>query len=161
MSQKLCACHCAVCTRGFVCHEQQKTKLLFPTMHQDFDSMIGRVVDIVGIGIGDRGRSCEEHRVCGRVLAPDVIVRLRKEEIMVEGRIEVAICVYWVTDSVDRCRVGFLPRYMAVYADCLNGVLAQVSDVFDESHPSPSIRKKVHHNHGYCEATILDPRDII
>ena len=81
------------------------------------DTMIGRVVDIIGIGIGDQGRSCEEHRICGMVLAPDVIVRLRKEEIIVEGKIEVAICMYWVMDSVERCHVGFLPRFMKVYAD--------------------------------------------
>ena len=76
------------------------------------NNMTDRVVDIVGIGIGDRGRSCEEHTVCGSVLQPDVLVRLLKEEVMVEGRIETAICVYWVTDSVERCRVGFLPRFM-------------------------------------------------
>ena len=55
------------------------------------DTMVGRVVDIVGIAIGDQGRSCEDHRICGMVLAPGVIVRLRKEEIMVEGRIEVYV----------------------------------------------------------------------
>ena len=65
----------------------------------------GRVVDVVGIAIGDRGRSCEEHDICGRILHPDVLVRFVKEEIMVEGKIEVAISVYWVTDSVERCRV--------------------------------------------------------
>ncbi len=67
----------------------------------------GRVVDVVGIAIGDRGRSCEEHEICGRILLPDVLVRFVKEEIMVDGKIEVAISVYWVTDSVERCRVGF------------------------------------------------------
>jgi hypothetical protein len=126
----------------------------------DAIDMTGRVVDIVGIGIGDRGRSCEEHSICGRVLAPDVLVRLVKEEIQVGDNFEVAISVYWVTDSVERCRVGFLPRFMIPYADSLNGLLAQVTDVFDESAASPSIRKKVHHNHGYCNATILDPRVI-
>ena len=51
--------------------------------------MIGRVVEIVGIQIGDRGRSCEEHIAhCGVVLAPDVLVRLLVEEIMVNGRLE-------------------------------------------------------------------------
>jgi len=35
------------------------------------NDMIGRVIDIVGIAIGDRGRSCEEHiAYCGVV--PDV-----------------------------------------------------------------------------------------
>ena len=118
------------------------------------------VVDIVGIGIGDRGRSCEEHTICGRVLQPDVLVRLLKEEIMVDGHIETSISVYWVTDSVKRCRVGFLTRFMIPYANSFNGLLAQVTDVFNEYASSPEIRKKVHHNHGFCRAVILDPKKI-
>ena len=126
------------------------TRLHNTITDRNSNEMIGRVVDIVGIGIGDRGRSCEEHRICGRVLEPDVIVRLMKEEIMVEGRIEKVVCVYWVTDSVERCRVGFLPRFMVPYADSLNGMLAQVTEVFNEHDPLPAIRKKVHRNLGFC-----------
>lgn len=121
--------------------------------------MIGRVVDIVGINIGDCGRSCEEHiAYCGVVLAPDVLVRLVKEDIMVEGRIETVVAAYWVTDSVERCRVGFVPRFMVVqHADSLNGLLAQVTEVFNKYHPSAAIREKVHRNFGFCHVTILDP----
>ncbi len=123
-------------------------------------NMIGRVVEIVGIQIGDRGRSCEEHiSHCGVILAPDVLVRLLVEEIMVDGHLERAICVYWVTDSIERCRVGFLPRHMIRYADSLDGLLAQVSEIYDETHPSPAIREKVYRNHGFCHATILDPEE--
>ncbi len=118
------------------------------------------IADIVGIGIGDRGRSCEEHTICGTVLQPDVLVRLLKEEIMVDGRIETAISVYWVTDSVKRCRVGFLPYFMIHYANSFNGLLVQVTDVFDKYASSPEIRNKVHHNHGFCRAVILDPKKI-
>ena len=118
-------------------------------------------MDVVGIGIGDRGRSCEEHEICGCVLYPDVIVRFVKEEIMVEGRIEVVIAVYWVTDSIERCRVVFLPRFLVPSSDSLDGVLAQVTEVFDESHSSASVRKKVYHNHGYCHATILSSKSSI
>ena len=31
----------------------------------------GIVVDIVGIEVGDHGRSCEEHEICGSVLRND------------------------------------------------------------------------------------------
>ena len=75
--------------------------------------MIGRVVDIVGIFIGDHGRSCKKHKVyCGVVLAPDVLVHLMKEKTMVKGRLETAICVYWATDSVEQlgfCLVTWCP----------------------------------------------------
>ena len=92
------------------------------------------------------------------VLAPDVLIRLVKEEILVEGKIETVVSDYWVTDSVEQCRVGFLPQYMVVkYADSLNGMLAQVTDVFDDHHPSAAIREKVNRNFRYCHATILDP----
>jgi hypothetical protein len=121
--------------------------------------MIGRVIEIVGIAVGDRGRSCEEHvAYCGVVLAPDVLVRLVKEEILVDGRIETVVSAYWVTDSIERCRVGFLPRYMvAKHADGLNGLLAQVTEVFDKHNESAAIREKVYRNYGFCNATILDP----
>ena len=123
------------------------------------NEMFGRVFDIVGIAVGDRGRSCEEHvTFCGVVLVPDVLVRLVKEEIVVEGKIETVVSAYWVTDSVERCRVGFLPRFLvAKHADKVNGLLAQVTEVFDNHHPSPAIREKVHRNFGFCHATILDP----
>jgi len=78
----------------------------------------GVTVDIVGIIESDRGRSCEEHACCGDVLAEDVCVRLRREQILVPNRLgkkgamkeEMAYTVNWVTDGQDRCRVGFLPR---------------------------------------------------
>ena len=46
----------------------------------------GVVVEIVGTERGDQGRSCEEHLNCGEVMAEDVVVRLRKVQILVEGR---------------------------------------------------------------------------
>ena len=46
----------------------------------------GVVVDIVGTNRSDRGRSCEEHPDgCGAVvLMDDIVVRIRKEQILVE-----------------------------------------------------------------------------
>ena len=69
--------------------------------------MIGRVIDIIGINIGDHGCSCKEHiAYCGVVLAPDVLVRLVKEDVMVEGRIETVITAYWVTDLVEPANIA-------------------------------------------------------
>jgi hypothetical protein len=73
----------------------------------------GVVVEIVGTGMGDRGCSCEEHpNNCGEVLAGDVVVRLCKVQIVVDGCKETAIGAYWVSDGIDCCRVGFLPCHM-------------------------------------------------
>jgi hypothetical protein len=62
-------------------------------------------------------------------LEPDVVVRLRKVQLMVEGREEKAIAAIWVTDGMDRCRVGFLPRHMVKHAAHYDGSLAQVTRV--------------------------------
>ena len=121
--------------------------------------MIGQVIEIVGIAIDDQGHSCKEHLAfCGVVLAPDILVCMVKEEIMVEGKIEMLVSAYWVTDSIERCQVGFLPCFMvAKHADKVNSLLAQVMEVFDTNHPSKAICKKVHHYYGFCHVTILDP----
>ena len=66
------------------------------------------VVHIVGIEANDRGRSCEEHICCGEVLHDDVVVRLLKVQVVVDGREETAVAAVWVTDGMDRCHVGFL-----------------------------------------------------
>jgi hypothetical protein len=92
----------------------------------------GVVVEIVGTEVGDQGRSCEEHpNNCGEVLAEDMVVRPWKVQIQIEGREETAVAAYWVTDGVDRCHVGFLPRHMVKQARCYDGALAQVTRVFN------------------------------
>ena len=42
----------------------------------------GILFDIVGTHSGNRGLSCEEHEVCGRVLELDSVVRIRRVEII-------------------------------------------------------------------------------
>jgi hypothetical protein len=51
---------------------------------------------------------------------------------MVEGKIKVVISVFWVTDSVEPCHVGFLQGFVVLSAYSLNSVLVQVTEVFDE-----------------------------
>jgi hypothetical protein len=52
------------------------------------------VVKIVGIEKGNRGRSCEEHDVCGEVVEEDTLLRLRREQILVDGKEETVIACY-------------------------------------------------------------------
>ena len=116
------------------------------------------MVEIVGTERGDQGRSCEEHDVnCGEVLAEDVVVRLRKVQILVEGKEETAIAAVWINDGVDRCRVGFLPRHMLKHAARYDGTVAQVTRIF-LSNPEVSDtaeRRQFHKNHGCCLAAII------
>ena len=45
----------------------------------------GITVEIVGIEQGDRGSSCEEHDMCGTVVEENTLLRLRKEQLLVNG----------------------------------------------------------------------------
>ncbi len=44
-------------------------------------------MEIVGTAKVDRGRRCEEHSCCGKVLEEVVVVRLRREQILVPNRL--------------------------------------------------------------------------
>ena len=118
----------------------------------------GVVVEIVGTERSDQGRSCEEHLFnCGEVLAEDVVVRLRKVQILEDGKEETAIAAVWINDGVDRCRVGFLPRHMVKHAIHYDGAVAQITCVFssDASVCDTAERRQFHKNHGCCLAAII------
>ena len=57
------------------------------------------------------------------------MVRLCKIQLMVEGKEETAIVAIWVTDGIDCCRVGFVPRHLVRHATRYDGALAQVTRV--------------------------------
>ena len=54
----------------------------------------GIVVEVVGIKMGDRGRSCKEHSMCGEVVEEDTLLRLRRVQIEVDGHEETAIAAF-------------------------------------------------------------------
>jgi hypothetical protein len=117
----------------------------------------GIVVEIVGTEMNYQGRSCEEHEICGEVLKEDVVVRLRKIQLVVEGKEETAIAAIWVTDGIDRCRVGFVPRHMVRHAARYDGALAQVTRVFSSDPETCDLteRRLYFKNKGYCRAAII------
>jgi hypothetical protein len=74
----------------------------------------GIVVEIVGTEMSCQGRrSCKDHNICGEVLKEDIVVRLRKIQLMVEGKEETAIAAIWVTGR-DRS----LPRWLSLATWC-------------------------------------------
>ena len=85
------------------------------------------VIHIAGTEADDPGRSCEEHLCCSEVLQEDVVVPLRRVQIQVGGKEETAIAAIWVTDGIDRCRVGFLQHHMMKHASRYDGAPAQVT----------------------------------
>ena len=123
----------------------------------------GITVDLVGLEASDHGRSCENHEVCGCVVAPDVVVRFKVVQLAREGVNEAnpsvestAIAVYHVTGGVDTCRVGFRRRHLLKYQDEYDGRLAQVTEVFDAESECPSDRAKYHRNKGCARAVLIE-----
>jgi hypothetical protein len=116
----------------------------------------GVTVEIVGTDTGDRGRSCEHHEVCGKELQLDSVVRFRRVVIDVDGVEETAIAAYWVTEGVDRCRVGFLPRHLIKHSKQYEGKLGQIIEIHSVDSDSPLKRRKHYANKGCCVAMLID-----
>lgn len=114
------------------------------------------LIEIVGIEESGRGRSCEEHAICGaEALVLDSVVRFRSIQQMNEqGKEESAIGVFWVTDGIDRCLVGFLPRHMVKHKAKYDGRVAQIVEFLKDS-TSPSQRRRSYANRGMCLAAFL------
>ena len=116
----------------------------------------GATVDIYGLRESNSGRSCEAHDICGSVVGVDTVLRLRRVQILnADGCEETALAAYWVTDGIDRCRVGFLPRHSIYHALDFDGRLVQVVDMFDNAE-SPAKRRCSHKNRGVCQAALID-----
>ena len=79
--------------------------------------------------VSDHGHSCEEHEACASILTTGIVMRLYKVQVVVDGKEETAIVVYHVTDSIDRCCMGFLPRPMTRLDNAYHGLLTQIMDI--------------------------------
>ena len=72
-----------------------------------------------------------------------------------DGHIEeTAIGVYWVTDGIKRCLVGFLPKHCVRHQHKYDGRVAQVVEFLRHSE-SPLQRQRSHRKRGVCMAAFL------
>jgi hypothetical protein len=124
----------------------------------------GLVIDVAGIAAGDRGCRCKEHKVCcGEVVDVDIVVCLRREEILVPDdflgkgsmREETAITVNWVTNGFERCCEGFLLLSYVPNAAVYDGALCQVIEVFDKNESSCANRAKWKQHNGFACAMVI------
>jgi hypothetical protein len=125
----------------------------------------GIILDVVGTAGTNRGRSCEEHACCGDVLDNNILVKLRREQILVpdaiagggggELNLERANTVNWVSDGIDCCCIGFLPRAFVVQGSVWDGVLCQVVEVFGKGNPSKLCLAKWHQNKGFARVAVI------
>ena len=84
-------------------------------------------------------------------------MRLCKLHLMVAGKEETVITAIWVTDGVDRCRVGFVPCHMVKHAARYDGALVQVTCVFSDNAETCNLAEQhlFHKNKGFCPAAII------
>ncbi len=93
----------------------------------------------------------------------DVGVRIQKEQILVEAcllekgrmREETALTINWVSDGIDRCRVGFPHKAYVPHAKVWDSALCQVVSVGVADDPSLIIRRKFHHCCGYARVLMF------
>jgi hypothetical protein len=117
----------------------------------------GVVAEIVGMEMSDQGHNCKEHLAnCGEVMANNVVERLWKVQIMVEGREETAIAAIWINDVIDRCRIGFFPPHMVAHANRYDGAVVQVICIFsgDPTFCNSTECRMFRQNRGCCLAAI-------
>lgn len=122
-------------------------------------------VDVVGVDMGDNGRSCANHNVCGHFVGPkDILVT--KWAIMKFGEAREECYPVWKIsrdDGLPQCLVGFLPRRVFVkkplkYFDHV--VLRVVEDLRVSENKTE--RARSHRNYGvlYCKIIHEDERYI-
>ena len=74
---------------------------------------------------------------------------------MTEGVEQAVNSISWVTDGVDPCQVGFLPKHFLCHKQAYDGRLTQITQFLAKSN-SPGDRAKSHQNHGVACAVVID-----
>ena len=81
--------------------------------------------------------------ISGDALKHDSLVHIQSEQMMIEGVEQAVMSIFWVTDGVDCCRVGFLPKHFLHHKQAYDGRLAQITQFLVKS-DSPGDRGKSH-----------------
>jgi hypothetical protein len=82
-------------------------------------NIVGSQAEVVGIGESQRGRSCDQHRVCGSQLRKRGYVCFRKTQFAWRGGAEEDdLEVFHLNSGIMGCKVGYLPKHLAAQADC-------------------------------------------
>ena len=63
--------------------------------------------------------------------------------------------VYWVSDGVDRCLVGYLHRHQVKHLNKLKGAPCQATEVYSDNPDSPTKQHKHKKNFGCAIAAIV------
>ena len=108
----------------------------------------GDTVKIVGVNSPTNRQSCEEHPICGDVVIEDVVLHLRKVQVLMNQQEQSAIAAFWVSDGIDRCCIGYLPKAYVKNWKQYDGALIQVVEVYSGDSGS---RKEAKNNNSYIK----------
>jgi len=112
-------------------------------------------VFIVGLNARNNCKSFEFHFCCGKEMKVDAVVRFHLVQVKIQGQEEKAIAAYWVTDGIDRYRIGFLNREEVKHAKKYEGKLAQIV-VFLSNSDDNDDRLFSEQNAGACKAVLIE-----
>ena len=57
----------------------------------------GITFDVVCLRASSNGRSCEKHECCGVALEKDMVIRIREEQVLIDGKEQKALAAYCVS----------------------------------------------------------------
>ena len=77
----------------------------------------------------------------------------------INGHEQSSVGVYWVSDGVDRCLVGFLHCHQVKNLNNLEGALCQVMGVYSDNSESPTKCHKHKKNFGCAIAAITSSKE--
>ena len=120
-------------------------------------NLIGSSVDVVGTADRQQGRNCAKHPCsCGQALVVGSYICFRKEQFAWQGAgIEDVLVVYSMFEGME-CKVGYLPKHLAVRADTYAGLCACIVEIYSSTSEVTAKRQKYHRNKGCCVAEIID-----
>ncbi len=122
-------------------------------------NLVGTEVDIVGTKESQCSRSCTKHICCVTALDVGCYVYFVKERFAWRSKEEEEVLsVFLIEGRGKSCKVGYLPKHLAVSADRYDGLCARVSEIYTsnaERCSSVAKRQKWHRNEGCCITVIV------
>ena len=85
----------------------------------------------------------------------DVVLRLRKVQVQMNQQELSAIAAFWVSNGIDCCCIGYLPKADVKNWKQYDGALVHVVEVYSGDSDSPTKCQKFHRNHGLAVAVII------
>ena len=80
---------------------------------------------------------------------------LRKVQVLINQQEESAVVAFWVSDGIDCCHIGYLPKAYVKNWKQYEGALVQVVEVYSGDSDSSTKSHKFHRNHGLAVGVII------